>query len=57
MCSKSTFTTYEQAEEVARRIKRRKEQKGVNPYRCPVCGYWHIGHASKKGKRHGRLQL
>lgn len=22
----------------------------MQPYRCPHCGAWHIGHASKKSK-------
>jgi hypothetical protein len=40
---KQAFASYEEAERIAKRSRRRKYRQRQNVYRCPHCRQWHIG--------------
>lgn len=35
---------YERRRGAVRARRRQPGKKGLRPYRCPTCGYWHLGH-------------
>lgn len=45
---KHAFDSFDQADAVAKRMRRRKDTRGGNrkppaPYRCTICRQWHLG--------------
>lgn len=36
--------------EMWRLIRRGTHPSGINVYKCPVCGGWHVGHKARKRK-------
>lgn len=44
---KQAFLSAQLAREVATR--RRVKREAYDPYRCDLCGRWHIGHSKKYG--------
>lgn len=47
---KKAFTWKDKAESFLR--KGHSNDRGMNIYRCPWCGLWHLGHASStKGRK------
>lgn len=41
------------AAEVAKRMSRRDRGR-VSEYKCPHCGFYHVGESNQKGKQNGR---
>lgn len=41
------------AREIARRMSSRREE-AIRAYKCPHCGYYHVGSQHSKGKFYGR---
>jgi len=37
-------------------LRKNKLRKGLSPYKCSVCGKWHIGHAPRRGGGKQRFQ-
>ena len=47
---KDAFADLQRAREVAQRGRRNKDCN-VQPYKCVMCGYWHIGSHVKFGRK------
>jgi len=47
-CKKYPFKTRKEAQAT---LKYRKELPFGTPYRCKICGYWHLGHKWKTPKK------
>lgn len=48
---KHAFPNRQMANQVAKRAK----NGGANPYKCEVCGAWHVGHSKPKSASRKRL--
>lgn len=51
ICSKVKHRTLEQASTTLRKVK----NKQLSPYRCEVCGYWHLGNSNLPWKVQARI--
>jgi rubrerythrin len=49
--SKQTYLTKEHAKQVVRLMKRRHRGEQLHQYRCPSCGYHHVGHVVPESVR------
>ena len=48
---KQRFASFGEARAVLRRLQRRHKRaylRGSEPYRCPVCGGWHLGRSVQR---------
>ena len=41
-CKKKIYQTREEAEEMIRHIRETRCVKELHPYRCELCGLWHL---------------
>jgi hypothetical protein len=41
-CKKTVFHTKEDANEMIKDITLHRITKSIKPYKCPVCGFWHL---------------
>jgi predicted Zn-ribbon and HTH transcriptional regulator len=47
ICRSKQAMTAEDARHIANEMRRRRDGRAISPYRCTVCGCWHIGSALK----------
>lgn len=43
-CGKRGYQTRADAKKALRHHRKRGFSRGVRPYECPACGFWHLGH-------------
>ena len=47
-CKKTTYNSFEEAQDMIRYIKENRVVKEIHPYKCMVCGFWHLTSNPKK---------
>jgi hypothetical protein len=46
-CKKTTYYSFEEAEDMIRYIKETRVVKEIHAYKCLICGFWHLTSKSK----------
>jgi hypothetical protein len=41
-CRKTIYNSFEEAQDMIRYIKEKRVVKEIHPYKCRICGFWHL---------------
>jgi hypothetical protein len=42
LCKKTAYHTFEEAQDIIKYIREKRAGKEIHPYKCEVCGFWHL---------------
>jgi hypothetical protein len=46
-CKKPIYNSAEEAQDMIRHIKESRDVREIHPYKCTICGFWHLTSKSK----------
>jgi len=41
-CKKTIYYTLEEAQDMIKYINENRSRKKIDPYKCMICGFWHL---------------